>query len=88
MHQFLAGVSRYFEDDDMLIVPIGLTGTEHMFAIGEQTLGSAKITMTIGTPVTVGSIRAATGNDRREFVDSIGRSVATLLPSGYGGNYA
>jgi len=88
MHALLAGVSRYFEDDHVLIVPIGLTGTETMFAIGEQTLGSAKITMTIGEPVTVGSIKAKTGNDRREFVDAIGRHVATLLPNPYRGVYA
>jgi 1-acyl-sn-glycerol-3-phosphate acyltransferase len=87
MHQFLPGVSRYFEDDDVLIVPVGLTGTEHMFAIGEQTLGSAKIAMTIGEPVTVGSIRSAIGNDRREFVDAIGRAVGALLPPGYCGVY-
>ena len=98
MHQFLAGVSRYFEEDDLLIVPIGLTGTEHMFAIGEQTLGSAKISMSIGAPITVASIRATTrlrqgyggqaGNDRRDFVDAIGRAVASVLPGDYRGVYA
>jgi len=87
MHPFLAGVSRYFEDDDVLIVPVGLTGTEHMFAIGEQTLGSAKISMAIGAPVAVGSIRTAAGADRREFVDSIGCQVAALLPERYRGVY-
>jgi 1-acyl-sn-glycerol-3-phosphate acyltransferase len=88
MHQFLAGVSRYFEDDSVLIVPIGLTGTEHMFAIGEQKLGSAKISMTIGEPIAVASIRTETGHDRRAFVDSIGRNVAALLPPEYRGFYA
>jgi 1-acyl-sn-glycerol-3-phosphate acyltransferase len=88
MQQFLPGVARYFEDDELLIVPIGLTGTEHMFAIGEQTLGSAKIAMTIGRPVTVASMKAAAGHDRRAFVDAIGREVAALLPATYRGAYA
>jgi 1-acyl-sn-glycerol-3-phosphate acyltransferase len=88
MHSFLQGVSRYFEDEQQLIIPVGLTGTEHMFAIGEKTLGSAKIAMMIGRPFTVASIKAATGSDRREFVDAIGREVAALLPDRYRGIYA
>jgi 1-acyl-sn-glycerol-3-phosphate acyltransferase len=88
MQPFLPGVARYFESDDLLVVPIGLTGTEHMFAIGEQTLGSAKITMTIGKPATVASIKLTTGNDRRAFVDTIGRDISALLPAAYRGAYA
>jgi 1-acyl-sn-glycerol-3-phosphate acyltransferase len=88
MQPFLPGVSRYFEDDEVLVVPIGITGTEDMWAIGETRLGSARISMTVGEPMTVRAIKAAVGNDRRAFVDAIGRDVAALLPAPYRGVYA
>jgi 1-acyl-sn-glycerol-3-phosphate acyltransferase len=86
MQPFLAGVARYFEDDDVMIVPTGLTGTEHMFAIGEEHLGSATITMTIGPPMSVASIRS-TAPSRRAFVDRLGAAVAAQLPPEYRGAY-
>jgi Acyltransferase len=88
MQRFLPGVSRYFELPDLWVLPIGITGTEHMFAIGEQKLGTAKITMNIGRAVAVQAIRAVSGSDRRAFVDCLGLEVAALLPPGYQGAYA
>jgi hypothetical protein len=69
MQRFLPGVSRYFERENVWVLPVGISGTEHLFAIGEQSLGSARITMTIGRAIAVESMRAVTGSDRRAFVD-------------------
>ena len=88
MQPWLPGVARYFEGDHVLIVPIGLRGTEHMFAIGEERLGPAHITMSIGAPFTVGSVRAVTGDNRRRFVDMLGAAVARELPPQYRGWYS
>ncbi len=88
MQPFLPGVSRYFKRDELWIIPIGICGTEHLFAIGEQTIGSAAIAMSIGQPFTAGSIRTAAGTDRRAFVDAMGAAVAALLPRAYRGVYA
>ena len=87
LQPFLPGVARYFADDEILVVPIGLCGTEHMFAIGEESLGSAGITMNIGPPTTVAAIRAAAGQHRRGFVDALGALVAQQLPATYRGVY-
>jgi 1-acyl-sn-glycerol-3-phosphate acyltransferase len=87
MQWFLPGVARYFDDDETLVVPIGLCGTEHMFAVGEERLGSAAITMTIGGPTSVAAIRAVAGQHRRGFVDALGALVAQQLPSRYRGVY-
>ncbi|MEO7133891.1 MAG: lysophospholipid acyltransferase family protein [Vicinamibacterales bacterium] len=87
MQRFLPGVSRYFELPDLCVLPIGITGTEHMFAIGEQKLGAAKITMNIGRVAAVQAIRAVSGSDRRRFVDRLGDEVAALLPPTYRGAY-
>jgi 1-acyl-sn-glycerol-3-phosphate acyltransferase len=88
MQPFLPGVARYFEDDDVMIVPIGLTGTEHMYGIGEGSIGNAAITMAIGTPITAGEVRQRAGDGRREFMDLLGAAVAEVLPPQYRGAYA
>jgi 1-acyl-sn-glycerol-3-phosphate acyltransferase len=88
MQRFLPGVARYFDTPGLWVLPIGISGTEHMFAIGEQKLGPAKITMNIGRAVAVQAIRAVSGSDRRAFVDCLGSQVAALLPRGYQGAYA
>lgn len=88
MQRFLPGVSRYFETPDLWVVPIGLSGTEHLFGIGEQKIGAAQITMNIGRAMMVQSVRAETGPDRRAFVDRLGHAVAALLPDTYRGAYA
>jgi 1-acyl-sn-glycerol-3-phosphate acyltransferase len=87
MQPFLPGVARYFTVPGLPVVPIGLSGTEHMFAIGEQTLSSAKIAMSIGAPIEADAIRAECGGDRRQFVDHLARAVAALLPPAYRGVY-
>jgi 1-acyl-sn-glycerol-3-phosphate acyltransferase len=87
MQRFLPGVARYFETPDLTVLPIGLCGTEHMFAIGEQTLGAASITMNIGRAIPVRAIRAESGSDRRAFVNRLGHQVAALLPLKYRGVY-
>jgi 1-acyl-sn-glycerol-3-phosphate acyltransferase len=87
MQPFLAGVARYFEHDDALVVPVAITGSEDMWAIGEERLGAATITMTIGSPFTVASVRARAG-DRRGLVDHLGAAIARELPARYRGAYA
>ena len=88
MQRFLPGVSRYFETPGLWVLPIGICGTEHMFGIGEQKLGTARITMNIGRAMAVQSIRSVSGSDRRAFVDYLGRAVAALLPAEYRGFYS
>lgn len=88
MQPFLPGVARYFEEDDVLIVPIGVTGTEHMYGIGEGSIGNAAITMTVGEPALAGEVRTRAGDSRRRFVDLLGAAVAALLPDPYRGAYA
>ena len=88
MQAFLPGVSRYFTVPGLLVVPIGLSGTEHLFAIGEQTLSSATIVMSIGAPIEADAIRAECGTDRRQFVDCLAAAVADLLPPAYRGVYS
>ena len=43
--------------------------------------------MNIGRAMTVQSLRAESGTDRRVFVDRLGYAVAALLPGAYRGAY-
>ena len=88
MQPFLPGVSRYFETPNLFVLPIGICGTENMFGIGEQKLGSAEIIMNIGQAIAVQKIRESTGWDRRVLVDWLGYEIASLLPARYRGAYA
>ena len=88
MQAFLPGVARYFVANETIVVPIGLCGTENLFAIGEERLGSGGITMNIGPSVTVAALRAGAAQHRRGFIDAIGEAVAQQLPTRYRGVYA
>ena len=88
LRPFLSGVARYFRTQDLWVVPMGLQGTERMFAIGEERLASVPIVLTIGEPIPIAAIRHAAGNDRRAFVNHLGRAVAAVLPPEYRGSYS
>jgi len=88
MQAFLPGVARYFVANETIVVPIGLCGTENLFAIGEERLGSGGMTMNIGPSVTVAALRAGAAQHRRGFIDAIGEAVAQQLPTRYRGVYA
>lgn len=87
MQPTLAGVARYLEWPGTQILPVGLTGTEVMFPIGEEALHDVPIVARIGTPIDAAALRARHGGDRRAMMDDVGRSIADLLPVEYRGVY-
>ena len=88
MQQTLAGVARYLEWPGTQILPVGLTGTEVMFPIGEDALHDVPIVARIGAPMDAAALRARHGGDRRAMMDAVGRSIAEVLPEEYRGAYA
>jgi 1-acyl-sn-glycerol-3-phosphate acyltransferase len=88
MQQTLAGVARYLEWPGTRILPVGLTGTEMMFPIGEEALHDVPIVARIGPPIDAEALRARHDRDRRAMMDEIGRAIAALLPEEYRGVYA
>lgn len=87
MQPLLHGVTRYFDDDRVWILPVGLAGSEALFPIGEDGLHPSRITMTIGRPFRAGALRAFTGGNRKLMMDVIGVGIARLLPPTYRGVY-
>jgi 1-acyl-sn-glycerol-3-phosphate acyltransferase len=87
MQPTLAGVARYLDWPGTQVLPVGLTGTEVMFPIGEEALRDVPIVARIGAPVDAAALRARHGGDRRAMMDDVGRSIAELLPGDYRGVY-
>ena len=87
LQPMLAGVVRYLENDDVQVLPIGMTGTEALFPIGDATIHPARIVARAGPPFAAGALRSAAGGDRRVMLDAIGLAIAEQLPPEYRGAY-
>lgn len=88
LQQLLTGVTRYFEEPEMTVLPVGLAGSEHLFPIGESALTPTPIVMGVHRPLSADALREEHGGDRRLMMDAIGRAIAAVLPPAYRGEYA
>jgi 1-acyl-sn-glycerol-3-phosphate acyltransferase len=90
MQPLLHGCARYLDAPDVCVLPIGITGSERLFPVGDPDtpLSSAPLALYIGYPVEVSTLRRYTGSDRQLLVDSVGVAIADLLPPAYRGAYA
>jgi 1-acyl-sn-glycerol-3-phosphate acyltransferase len=87
MQPLLPAVTRYIEDEEAWILPVGLTGTDALFPIGASGLQRVCVTARVGRPFRAVDLRARAGSDRRLMADTIGHTIATLLPERYRGVY-
>jgi 1-acyl-sn-glycerol-3-phosphate acyltransferase len=88
MQPLLAGVVRYLDTPGVRVLPMGLTGTERLFPIGEGSLNPVPLTLRIGTSIDVASLRAECAGNRQSMMDTLGRAIAAVLPAPYRGVYA
>jgi 1-acyl-sn-glycerol-3-phosphate acyltransferase len=88
MQRLLPAVARYLEVPGTWVLPVGLTGPESLFPVGDTNLCATAVTLTIGEPVRADALQARAGHDRRAMVDGIGVAIAGLLPPEYRGVYA
>ena len=88
MQRMLPAVARYLEVPGTWVLPVGLTGPESLFPVGDTNLRATAVTLTIGEPIRVDALQARAGHDRRAVVDGIGVAIAGLLPPAYRGVYA
>jgi 1-acyl-sn-glycerol-3-phosphate acyltransferase len=88
MQPMLAAAARYLEGPDVLILPVGITGTEAMFPIGEDMLHPVRAIARLGRPIESRILREHAGDNRQLLMDVAGLAVAALLPPEYQGAYA
>ncbi len=87
MQPMLGGVARYLEGPEAIVLPIGITGTEALFPIGEETLHPVQVVIRVGRPIDAAVLRARSLGDRRRLMDAVGLAIARLLPPEYRGVY-
>jgi 1-acyl-sn-glycerol-3-phosphate acyltransferase len=88
MQPLLAGVSRYLDVPGVTVCPIGITGTEEFFPIGDESVHPVTVHVSVGPPVSPEQLQRESGGDRQAMMDLAGRLIAAQLPSSYQGVYA
>lgn len=87
MQQMLTGVTRYLEAPGTWVLPVGITGSEALFPIGDETVHSVRIVARAGRPIEAQRLSDGAGGDRRLMMDAVGLTIAGLLPLEYHGVY-
>jgi 1-acyl-sn-glycerol-3-phosphate acyltransferase len=88
MQQLLVSVTRYLDSPDVWVLPVGITGTEALFPIGEDTLHPVRAVGRVGRPIPASVLRERAEGDRRLMMDGVGLAIAELLPPEYRGAYS
>jgi 1-acyl-sn-glycerol-3-phosphate acyltransferase len=65
MQQMLSGVARYLEGPGTMVLPVGITGTDGLFPVGDVTVHTVEIRARVGACIPVEELRRQAGNDRR-----------------------
>ena len=87
MQRTLPAVSRYFEGDDIRVIPWGITGTERLVPLGENHVYPRRVTVVLGREVLASELRERCRSNRTLITDTVGFLVADLLPQPYRGVY-
>lgn len=88
MQRLLPGAARYLEGPVSWVLPVGLAGSERLFAVDAQAPAPARITAHVGAPLRVAALLDGTEGHRQDAVDAVGLAVAECLPAPYRGVYA
>lgn len=88
MQPMLPAVARYLDVAGSWVVPVGLTGPEHLFSVVDSKLRPARVVMRIGRPIPIEALLASARGDRSAAMHAIGLAIAELLPEPYRGVYA
>jgi len=87
MQQTLTAVSRYFDSPDLVLLPVGITGTETFYPIGAESVTRVRAGVSVGAPIEARVLVERTKGDRRLMMDVVGLAVAAQLPADYRGEY-
>jgi 1-acyl-sn-glycerol-3-phosphate acyltransferase len=87
MQPLLPAVARYFEVPGTLVLPVGITGTDALFPIGDEIVHAIAIVARVGMPIDAGQLQQQTRGDRRQMMHRVGHAIARLLPAEYRGVY-
>src|SRR5204863_8305731 len=78
MQPMLVGVTRYLDLPRTQVLPVGITGTEGLFPIGDEAISPVPIGVRIGAPISAASLRTGAGRERQKVIDCVGFAIADL----------
>ena len=87
MQRLLPGAARYLELPDTWVVPMALSGTDHLFPLNEGSLNPVRLTLRIGAPLAAAELERTAGGDRQRLMDAVGYAIAQQLEPEYRGFY-
>jgi hypothetical protein len=87
MQAALPAVSRYIENPDAVLVPVGLTGSEELVPIGDERVHPTRVMATVGPPLRAAELWRHANSKRRMLMDVVGLKIAALVPPSYRGVY-
>jgi 1-acyl-sn-glycerol-3-phosphate acyltransferase len=87
MQRALAGVSRYLDTPNAVLIPVGLVGSDRIQQIGNELLHPARVTATVGEPIDAAVLLERCGRHRQLTMDVCGLLIAEVLPPEYRGFY-
>ena len=76
LQPLLAGATRYLDGPGVRILPIGLTGSETLFPIGEETFRPVRIVARVGSPLDARKLHDRARGARRLMADGLGLAIA------------
>ena len=79
--------ARYLELPGTWVLPVALTGTDHLFPLNEGSLNPVCLTLAIGPPLAAADLELRAGGDRQQLMDAVGRAIAQQLKPEYRGFY-
>jgi 1-acyl-sn-glycerol-3-phosphate acyltransferase len=84
----LAAAARYLDHEQSVLVPIGITGAERIFGVGDSSLHPARVVIHVGEPIEARAFVQKHDAKRPAMAEAIGRAIAATLPAEYRGVYA
>lgn len=87
LQAMLAGVTRYLDAAGVAILPVGITGTDKMFPIGDDRIHRVEIGLHVGPPIDAQALRDRAAGNSRLMMDVVGLAIAAVLPLSYRGAY-
>ena len=88
MQPALAAASRYLDDPEVVILPVGIRGSERLVPVGEERVHETSVVARIGAPLKSGELHARCDKKRGLVMDVVGLLIARQLPAEYRGVYA
>jgi len=76
MQQALAAVSRYLDDPELEVVPLGIHGSERLVPVGEERLHKTCVVVRVGRAFRCSELTRLAGTKRRLVMDSVGVAIA------------